>query len=59
MSADPQSSYYLKRERECRESAASATDPSIRRVHLDFAAHYAREAAMLAEVAMPQGRVAA
>lgn len=59
MSTDPERSYYLKRERECREAAARATDTSIRRIHLDFAAHYAREAAMLADVTIPPGRVAA
>lgn len=35
--------YYRRRERECRELAARAVDPHIRKLHLDFAERYARE----------------
>lgn len=44
MSEDNQRDYYLRRERECRDAADRATDPGVRRTHLDFALRYAVEA---------------
>ena len=37
--------YLLRRERECREAAERATDPGIKKTHLEFAERYAQEAA--------------
>jgi len=34
--------YYRARERQCREAAATATDPSVRAAHLQLAQFYAR-----------------
>jgi len=34
--------YYRDRERQCREAAATATDPSVRAAHLQLAQFYAR-----------------
>lgn len=37
---DPE--YYAARERQARELAAAATDPQIKRIHLDMAERYAK-----------------
>ena len=34
--------YYRDRERQCREAAATATDPSARAAHLQLAQFYAK-----------------
>lgn len=41
--------YYLKREQQCRDAAASATDKDVARVHRHFAKYY-REAASASRV---------
>lgn len=41
MAGDNDLEYYVARERQSRELADSATDPSIKKIHLDMAERYA------------------
>lgn len=43
MSDERNHAYFTRREQECRDAAKRATDPSIRRTHLDFAQRYAAQ----------------
>ncbi len=40
--------YFQRRERECRAEAEAATDPSIAKLHRDFAKRYGKAAADIA-----------
>lgn len=37
--------YFRMRESQCKQMAASASDPAVRRIHTDLAKRYAQQAA--------------